>query len=256
MKPLLYFSYGMTKTGSTLAYHLVCSALTHAGQKFGRPPEHLLQENRRVNFVHHLDEDMINEFWEFAQKVNAVVVLKTHTRPDPAVVKAINDGRAIAHACYRDPRDMALSMLDHGVQARRENRPAFSEIHTMEDAKIGIRNQCDSLSAWLQLPNVLPLCYEDIAFDMDNTISKIQAQIGVSSPTSKIRRYVENGPFTQLNKGIPHRHRREISTNESALFLNEFEPFYTRLLDDNINQFHYGPPLLPPRCNLYVTNST
>jgi len=31
MKPLIYFSYGMTKCGTTLAFHMVSEALSQAG---------------------------------------------------------------------------------------------------------------------------------------------------------------------------------------------------------------------------------
>lgn len=251
MKPLIYFSYGMTKSGSTLAYHLVSEALVWVGQNAPRPPEHLLGPNKRINFVQHISEDQAEGLLDFAQTTGRPVVLKTHTRPDPVVVKMLQDGRAIAHACYRDPRDMALSMLDHGKRARATGKPAFAEIKTMDDAKTGIRNQCDSLTAWLRLPNVMPLDYEDIAFDMVNTVAKIQSQLGISGDPDDAAAAVMDGRFTQQNKAVSKRHTTEMAPKDSQSFKEEFAPFY-----DLINQ-HPGAPsagkvILPPPRELRI----
>lgn len=247
MKPLIYFSYGMTKTGSTLAYHLVSEALVWVGQNAPRPPDHLLGPNKRINFVQHISESQAEGLLDFAQATGHPIVLKTHTRPDPVVVKMLQDGRAIAHACYRDPRDMALSMLDHGVRARTTGKPAFAEVETMEDAKTGIRNQCDSLTAWLRLPNVMPLDYEDIAFDMVNTTVKIQSQLSINGDPDDAVAAVMDGRFTQQNKAVSRRHESEMNERDSQSFKEEFAPFY-----DLIHEHPGAPPagkvtLPPPR---------
>lgn len=247
MKPLIYFSYGMTKTGSTLAYHLVSEALIWGGQNAPRPPDHLLGPNKRINFVQHISENQAEGLLDFAQTTGHPVVLKTHTRPNPIVVKMLQDGRAIAHACYRDPRDMALSMLDHGVRARANRKPAFAEIETMEDAKTSIRNQCDSLTAWLRLPNVMPLNYEEIAFDMYNTVVKIQSQLDLDGDPDDAVAAALDGRFTQKNKGLSKRHQKEMTKSDSQSFKEEFAPFF-----DLIHQRPVAPKagevtLPPPR---------
>ena len=119
----------------------------------------------------------------------------------------------------------------HGKRARNNSKPAFAEIVTLEDAKTGIRNQCDSLTAWLRLPNVLPLNFEDIAFDMHVTVQRILNQLGVSGDPGKIVNRVLDGRFTQLNKGISQRHRTEMDHQDSVSFTKEFAPFLTRLID-------------------------
>ncbi len=165
MKFLIYFIYIMTKCSTILAFHLVAEALAQAGSEQRRLPENLIGPNKKLNFGSHFSHDQAGELWQVAQTIGRPIVIKTHTGPDPAIVRIIQNGQA----CYRDPRDIALSMLDHGKRARTEGKPAFAEIEPLEGAKAGIRNQCDSLTAWLRLPNVLPLHFEDIAFDMHTT---------------------------------------------------------------------------------------
>jgi hypothetical protein len=231
MKPLIYFSYGMTKCGTTLAFHMVSEALAQAGFEQHRLPAHLIGPNKKLNFGQHFTDDQADELWETVQSIGHPIAIKTHTRPDPAVVRLIQNGQAIAHACYRDPRDMALSMLDHGKRARANGKSAFAEIETLEDAKNGIRNQCDSLTAWLRLPNVLPLDFEDIAFDMQTTAQRILNQLAITGNPEKIVNAVLDGRFTQFNKGIPHRYKTEMSQQDDRKFAREFAPLLSRLID-------------------------
>lgn len=246
MKPLIYFSYGMTKCGTTLAFHMVSEALTQTGFKQHRLPAHLIGPNKKLNFGQHYSEAQAAELWDVVQSIGHPIVIKTHTRPDPAVVRLIQNGQAIAHACYRDPRDMALSMLDHGKRARANGNPAFAEIETLEDAKSGIRNQCDGLTAWLQLPNVMPLEFEDIAFDMKTTAQRILNQLKIDGNAEEIANNVLDSRFTQFNKGISKRHKLEMSENESQEFENEFVPFLSRLIEDKRELPTDGSIVLPP----------
>ena len=252
MKPLIYFSYGMTKCGTTLAFHMVSEALSQAGYEQHRLPAHLIGPNKKLNFGQHFTDDQADELWETVQAIGHPIVIKTHTRPDPAIVRLIQNGQAIAHACYRDPRDMALSMLDHGVRARTKGKHAFAEIETLEDAKSGIRNQCDNLTAWLRLPNVLPLDFEDIAFDMQTTAQRILNQLDITGDPEKIVNAVLDGRFTQFNKGIPHRHKTEMSQQDGGTFSIEFAPLLSRLIDNKKTLPTDGSIVLPPPNELRI----
>ena len=235
----------MTKCGTTLAYHMVSEALSQAGYEQRRLPSHLVGPNKKLNFGQHFTDDQGVDLWETVQNIGHPIVIKTHTRPDPAVVRLIQDGKAIAHACYRDPRDMALSMLDHGARARASDKTAFAEIETLEDAKSGIRNQCDSLTAWLRLPNVMPLSFEDIAFDIHKTVQRILNQIGVSGNPEKIVNKVLDGRFTQLNKGIRQRYKTEMTAHDSEKITTEFAPLLHRLIDNRQSLPTDGSIVLP-----------
>ena len=253
MKPLIYFSYGMTKCGTTLAFHMVSEALAQAGYEQHRLPAHLIGPNKKLNFGQHFSDDQAAELWEAVQAIGHPIAIKTHTRPDPAVVRLIQNGQAIAHACYRDPRDMALSMLDHGQRARAKGKPAFAEIETLEDAKSGIRNQCDSLTAWLRLPNILPLDFEDIAFDMQTTAQRILNQLGIAGDPEEIVNKVLDGRFTQFNKGISQRHKSEMSPLDDRKFASEFAPLLTRLIDNKHSLPTDGSITLPPPNELRIS---
>ena len=224
MKPLIYFSYGMTKSASTLAYRLLWLTLEDAGFPQPKLPASIVDEMHSVNFIGHLSDAQLSELWEIAEARNYPVVVKTHSSPDPGMIDMLNDGRAIGSATYRDPRDIALSMLDHGEKARRKGHWAFKEYVEIDDTLPSIRGQLTCLEKWLRLPNILPLRYEDVAFDKPTTIKTYMSQLGVSRRIAPIVKQTSKNKYIQFNKGIHNRYLTEMSNDDSQRIAVEFAP--------------------------------
>ena len=235
MAPLLYFSYGMTKTGSTLAFQLVRTALDLCGFPQDRVPLDVVNPILRRNFVNHITPRQLDALKDEAKKRGYPIALKTHMRPDDCVVEAIQSGEAIAHACYRDPRDMALSMLDHGAHSRKTGGEEFAELTTLEQAFTNIRSQHDSLTAWLRLPGVMPLYFEDIAFNTVETARRILAHLKLKLDPDVLADVVKTQRFTQKNKAVPRRYPEEMETSLSASIAKEFAPLIDRFINNRTN---------------------
>ena len=247
MAPLLYFSYGMTKTGSTLAFQLVRSALDLCGFPQDRVPLDVVNPVLRRNFVNHITDRQLSELNKEAKERGYPIALKTHMRPDPGVVKMIQSGEAIAHACYRDPRDMALSMLDHAQMSREANAEGFVELTTLEQALANIRHQHDSLTAWLRLPNVMPLYYDDIAFDTVNTAKRILKQLGLKLDAEVLAEVVHTQRLTQKNKAVRVRHTKEMPAALSAATAEEYAPLFEHFIKNRARLPTSGIPLPAPQ---------
>ncbi|HSF90711.1 MAG TPA: hypothetical protein VLA51_00755, partial [Paracoccaceae bacterium] len=110
----------------------------------------------------------------------------------------------------------------------------------------GIRNQMDSLTAWLRLPNVLPLCFDDIAFRSAETVDRIADQLGLRVDAEQIAEQVKDTTFTQFNKGVAARYRSEMSVADADRIATEFSPFYQTLIDGPARHAIAGPVHLPP----------
>jgi hypothetical protein len=216
MQPLLYFSYGMTKTGSTLAFQLVRSALDLCGFPQDRVASDVVNPVLKRNFVNHISERQLDELKDEARKRGYPIALKTHTRPSPGVVKMLQSGEAIGHACYRDPRDMALSMLDHAENSRARGNAEFAELTSFEQVFTNIRHQFNSLTAWLRLPGMIPLYFEDIAFDTTQVATKILKQLELKIDPEVLADIVKTQRFTQKNKGLRLRYPTEMEQSLSA----------------------------------------
>lgn len=254
MQPLIYFSYGMTKSGSTLAYQLVRTALESAGMAQPRLSASAIAADRAVNFVEHLSQTQVDELLDQARALGHIIVLKTHTRPDdPAVVGLLQCGLAIGHAVCRDPRDMALSMLDHGRRSRRLGRQPFSEFRTLDDALDNIRHQTDSLTAWLRLPNILPLCYDEVAFDTATAARKILRQLDITLNPGHIATVALESGKTNRNQGTKARHQSEMSPPDVARIGAEFAPLLDILINNRAHLPQDGRVTLPPPQHLRTT---
>jgi len=243
MAPLLYFSYGMTKTGSTLAFQLVRSALDLCGFPQDRVPLDVVNPVLQRNFVNHITERQLSELKDEAKKRGYPIALKTHMRPDPCVVEAIQSGEAIAHACYRDPRDMALSMLDHAQKSRETGGDEFAELTSLEQTFTNIRSQHDSLTAWLRLPNVMPLYFEDIAFNTVETARRVLKQLKLKINPEVLAEVVQTQRFTQKNKAVRLRYPEEMDPGISAAIATEFAPLLERFIN---NRNHLTDEILLP----------
>ncbi len=255
MKPLLYFSYGMTKTGSTLAFQLVRSALDLCGYPQDRLGLDVVDRSLRRNFVNHISERQLTELKQEAKKRGHIIVLKTHMRPDPGVVKMIQSGEAIAHAGYRDPRDMMLSMLDHAAKSRAEGESNFAELISTKQVLVNIRHQFDSLTAWLRLPGTMPLCYDDVAFDTETTAKRLLSRLGLGFDAALLADIVQNQRFTQKNKGKSGRYRTEMAPETAAEIGAEFAPFLERFITRRAALPSDGSVLLPPPLQLRTSAS-
>lgn len=231
MKPLIFFSYGVTKSGSTLAFELARVALEQAGFSQPRLASPGLVVSRKINAVEHVTEAEAEALLEDVRRIGHPIVLKTHTRPDPAVIALVRDGHATAHAVVRDPRDVALSMIDHGNRSRVQGRPAFAEILSLDDAMTAISNQFEQLAEWLALPGVRVLRYDDLAFGTAGAAAEILDHLGIPGDAQRIAETVLSSSFTQFNKGVRDRYRSEMTLAESAEFHRRFRPFYNRVLN-------------------------
>ena len=251
--PKVVFSYGMTKSGSTLAFELARTALELSG--FPQPllPRDATGTVRKINFAGHLDDGHISVLGEAVRDIGHPVVIKTHTRPDPCVIGMIDRDDAIVQASYRDPREMALSMIDHGNRSRAAGKPAFANIETLDDAKRDISSQIDSLTQWLYRPNCLPLYYEDVSFRSLGTTRQILRQLQLDIPAEKVLNYVLRKRFIQLNLGIKRRFQGQMAEVDQRVFRQTYRLFYQHLIRDRRSLPEDGTPILPQTVVLLPT---
>lgn len=126
LAPKVVFSYGMTKSGSTLAFDLARTALELASFPHPLLPQDATGTARKVNFAGHLDDRNIEMLAEAVRSICHPIVVKTHTWPDPCVI----------------------GMIDRGDRSRSAGKAAFANIETLDDAMRDISSQIDSLAQW------------------------------------------------------------------------------------------------------------
>lgn len=244
-EPFAFVSYGMTRSGSTLAFQLARVALLQAG--FDQPlvpfPNRL--PTRKINFIDVFDEAHERILRDFIAELGHPIVIKTHSRPDPPLVRMVERGEARAHATFRDPRDIALSLLDKGRAARKVGTRAFSEMATLDDTMRGLDNQFDTLSTWLQLPGVRRLPYDLLAFDTLRAAEAVLEHLGIRGSPKRIVKQVLKREFVQRNKAVRDRHKTEMTPADNDRFREAYAPFF-----DMVHNSSGDAGQLPPNTRL------
>ena len=232
---MLVLSYGITKSGSTLAFELAKAVLEGAGYEQARLSDCVVSPGHHINFITKLEPEAIEALiCEIGE--NRKIVVKVHTAiPDlmfPILQQYIRSGDLLVHVCCRDPREICLSLLDAGEQARAKNNKAFSEIVTMDDAIRACSNQLQSMRRWGALPDVLMLYYNDVAFETDRAIAAVNSQFGTSTPAEYIKRQIFERAFTQKNRAIKDRYKHDLTSSQNAALLAKYENFISQVCNE------------------------
>jgi hypothetical protein len=240
---MLIISYGIPKSGSTLAYELLRGMLANAGfaQEFARAAKTTAAPPRRGarrNFVARLTREKIEEL------VGAIgpdgrIAIKTHDDFDPALFGWLEDmqrrGDIQVIASYRDPRDICLSLLDAAERARaREDGPkAFSHVQDLEHAAEKVGRRLEEFRRWAALKGTLRIDYEELAFDTGKVIDRLERTLGIVCNREQVMRYTFSEALTQKNKAKPRRHEDELDDAQKKIMRREFRSFLRNVCEED-----------------------
>lgn len=234
----IYISYGITKSASTFAWQLI-KRIALAG---GLPVATLSRKSKGTNSPHDYIEIVTNERVRSIRLDvgDAPVVVKTHGPPSPVVARMVAEGGARVFASYRDPRDIALSLLDHAARSRQMGIKDFAEFHKLPDTIASIGSRIRRLEEWVQSCSPILVPYDEICFETPATVHRIADALGVSVDDEAIAAEFANAKeeIGQFNVGIPRRFAREMSEQDSKMFLERFRSFYEKYYPDEL----YGAP--------------
>jgi hypothetical protein len=228
---MLVFSYGIPKSGSTLAFNIARAVAMLGGHPQRRLAPPLASPAGRVNYQQDLDPAMLRDLARLAE--GRILLMKTHAPPGPDWIaeyrRLAAAGRVGAHVNHRDPRDICLALLDAGAAARAAGQAAFSEYAELWPTAGRVARYLEELALWAALPGVLELRYEVCAFRMDTAIAAIRTHLGVRCPNWPVRLYAGRIAFSHRNRALPERHRAELPPGEQARLSALFAPYLDRM---------------------------
>ena len=211
----LYLSYGMPKSGSTLAFELTRTMLELAGVPQVKIAEGVTDPETKINFVHKLDGPGYEKLRDEAKKLARPIVIKTHSRLFPRLEKLLGNGKLLGHAVCRDPRDMALSMLDAAREGRAWGGSEESRYKTVADTEKRLHRSIEMFTQWVESPNIMPIHYERLAFDTESVAAEIAAQLGITVDIPKAIEIATGTKFTQFNQGKSQRWKTEMDPGDA-----------------------------------------
>jgi hypothetical protein len=228
---MILISYGIPKSGSTLAFELASHIVEGAGFAQRRLPERLVAKTRVRNFIAAITASVLDDLLTEVGP-DEYLVIKTHSRPQrdalTKITAAVENGRIKIHAVLRDPRETALALLDAGIEARAKGKSsAFAKILTLNDAKRELLAHWNSCKRWTSIKGTLPLLYDDVAFDTGAAVVRMARHLGLECrPEKVVKTVLSDKQRTLFNKGIPSRWINEMSPEQSREFLREFSEMF------------------------------
>lgn len=193
-----------------------------------------LEEFERLNngslFVQKFDNRIFHILCKVHDEFGGIVI-KTHEPPNEDIKRLVEMYGAKVTCCYRDPRDVILSAIDHGKRTRKglDKSGAFRDIFTVEDAAKEFVNWSEIYFKWKEYGDVLLVQYERFIHDEVNTITNVLKFIdahlnrndllSIHIKQEKLKTTKEN-----YNKGVSNRWKDEMSDNELSIcniFLSE-----------------------------------
>jgi hypothetical protein len=227
---MIYICFGMTKSASTFLYQLTEETFRAAGRTPARLGPPLLPRLSVENYFDTIDPGLISVVSN--QVGERDVVLKTHQALHPDVAEQINAGLLLASASIRDPREIALAMVDHGRRARRLGHSQFSECRTAYDALPSIDYQLANFRRWSALTTLELFFYNEICFETPAVAARLARQIGVAAePDTVLAPFRDKGMIGQFNKGAALRYQ-EMSAEQQAVFLDRYAQLYRKFRFD------------------------
>lgn len=240
---MIVLSYGMTKSGSTLAFELCKAILEKRGYVQRRLPDEVVTPGHHINFMQEVTVPLLKGVMDSVSS-NEIIAIKMHTSVRPAEIEFIASNIALGtmkvHVNFRDPREVCLSLVDAGAKAREKQRKAFSEIADLSDAAKAVSRQLNICRRWGSIEGALPLFYNQVAFDTRAAVERMCVDFGFEMfDDADCRAVIEpvfGETFTQRNKAVKDRYKDDLTVRENETLLElipGIRPFINKVCEQS-----------------------
>lgn len=221
---MIYICYGITKSASTFLYQITEEVFRAAGRPAVRLGKPFRKADSVENYFNFIDHDLLGDIQ--AEIGDKDIVLKTHGPPHGNVAQMVAAGDVLASASIRDPREIALSMVDHGARSRRWRNKPFSEFTDLADTLNSLDIQLGCFQSWADTGVLEVFTYNAICYDTPAVVRAIAAQIGATVDVEEVLgKFRDKGVIGQFSKGKALRYS-EMSAADQAVFRERYAALY------------------------------
>lgn len=227
---MILISSSLPKSASTLIadYQEVLLDLSHE-----RSGQSILRERFGGRYIHRLSPRNLLRLMIIHARHGSVVV-KTHAAPNLLVRLLIRTGLARATVCYRDPRDVLLSAIDHGERSRQAGSSgSFVDLEDVAGSIARVREWLRLVDRWERFGRAHFIRYEDLVEDHRRELRRMVEYLGWKISDRDLERVVRQketvkGASPNFNTGRSQRYRVEMSPEDNRLCVAAFGPFLDR----------------------------
>ena len=237
---MLVICYGMAKSGSTLTFEMVKGVLTGAGHSQEKVRSNGLKPKARGNYIVSVTRETVSDMVESVGP-DRIVAAKTHGKFSDDMfgwLEELQSQRKIqVITSYRDPRDICLSLVDHGAKSRDTGRKGFSAIRDLGDAADLVERAILKFRKWSAIQGAIRLYFDTVAFSPDEAIAAIENVLGVSCDHEAAKRHAFEDSFTQRNKARKNRFEEEMDEEDREMLTARFGEFIERACHRNDSEW-------------------
>ncbi len=233
---MIVLSAGMPKSGSAWFYNLTNDLLVAAGCQDACEIRERFQLQsvlmvRNCNVGELSRERLAPVLMPHLQ--GHTFVIKTHCGPTPFALDLHARGILKPAYIFRDPRDVVLSTLDHGLRIRAggENH-TFAHYDTFEKAVAVVKEWLEIYVQWTRLDGIHTVRYENLlerpAAELERLADYLELQIANNVIEAIVQTYCEENlsgydiENLHFNKGESGRYRTLMSHHEQQYCLEQF----------------------------------
>lgn len=216
---MIIISSSLPKSGSTLIANYQEDLLRLVAPRNGQAQ---LRQVFKGRFIRRLDPVTVARLLTIHARYGSIVI-KTHSGVNPLISALIGMGVAKATYCYRDPRDVVLSAIDHGNRTRRGEDPsgAFKEYESVTDSIPKVQLLVQRWRGWHKFGKALFIRYEDLMADKLGHLRGMVSYLGWELPEDELvamvdRHTPKRGVSHNFNKGTTFRYKAEMTPEQIA----------------------------------------
>ena len=231
---MIIVSAGMQKSGSAYFYNILNDLLIASNYQDAR----LIKEKYKLddvmqwhnNNVGDLDNKLLYRLLKISYREKRFAI-KTHSGPTKLLKRLLYFKQAKTIYIYRDPRDVLLSVFDHGkkIISLGQNH-TFAQMMEFDIAFKNVKNWTKIWKNYSEMNSVLSIKYEDLLAQPVEIIHKVSSYLNLKVSDQKIQEILlkfdknnENAVMTGLhfNKGIAKRYETELTEEQKQKFKSE-----------------------------------
>lgn len=233
---MIVLSHGMAKSASSFVFQithgLIHSHCRTAGGVVLDLKKYCLSSNGLfLNDAENIDEVIEKKIFEIGASncdERNYLHIKIHRRCTPYVHQLIDEGKVIVISTYRDPRDIALSLIDAGRIDKERGKARFTQYETVTDTIDTVEYQLDCFNTWLNVKNIEFISFDQIATKPFDVGKRIAARLKIPYDESIVEELLINkSNIWEYNKGITNRWREEMEDSD----IERFEKISAKFLD-------------------------
>jgi hypothetical protein len=234
---MFILSFGMQKSASSLLTKYAIDLLRAVHPSTGQDAFEKLVSEDVIPGVGHFPWGG----WEYKHDLlcdlavrHGPFVLKSHGALTLPVQRLIESG-AKPIVSIRDPRDIILSLIDHGAMERARGGTCFAEHTDVATTLPKVMEICAFAHIWLESELSCVFRYQDLVLQPEVEIARLAGFIGIQVKQATIASLVDEERAgrkkwqNRFNTGLPTRFREEMSQDDIKL-CNDTLGFYIKAL--------------------------